>query len=466
MQRLLLVNPPSEVYARSRIQAGITYVPQISLAMLGAVAERDGHRARVLDLAVSKNPHDELIRTLAAYEPTVVGFTVMTPNFGISAEMSKKIKAERRQVMLIAGGSHPSGMPEQAISDSAFDVAVIGEGEETLAELLMHPSDLAGIAGIAYRDSDGKPVLNSPRPLISDLNVLPLPAWHLFDLSCYHASKLTARRPPVGSLETSRGCPHKCVFCSKDITGRQVRSKSAARVIAEIEHAQKAGFHELHVWDDHFATDLKRAKQILRTIIDSRLNIALNMFAGLRADSVDEELMRLLKKAGCYQISLAPETGSEHLLKEINKGITLNQCRRAFASARKAGLETTAFFIIALPGDTLETIEQTIRFAIELEPDYAKVCFATPLPNTGLFDLLEAGGHIKTHDWTKYAFHNVREVYDHPTLSWDQLQNCYNEFYRRFYLRPGYILRRLGRGVLNGRALYDAFYAVKTFLGT
>jgi radical SAM superfamily enzyme YgiQ (UPF0313 family) len=156
------------------------------------------------------------------------------------------------------------------------------------------------------------------------------------------------------------------------------------------------------------------------------------MNAGLRVDSVDEELLRLLKKAGCYQIALAPETRSEALLRAIKKGITLDQCRLAFALARKAGLETTALFMIALPGETLETLEQTIRFAIELSPSYAKVCFATPLPNTPLFDLLEAGGRIKTYDWSKYAFHEVSEVYDHPTLSWDQLRHSYDDFYRRW----------------------------------
>lgn len=463
-QRVLLINPPSDVYAHARITAGFTSVPQVSLATLGAIAEREGHTARVLDLFVSPRPERELAQTLAAYEPTVVGFTVMTPNSVRAATLARMAREARPDALLVAGGPHPSAMPEQTVADGAFDAAVIGEGEDTLADLLARPDQLGHLQGIAWRDVDGGPVRNPPRPPMRDLDSLPMPAWHLFDLERYHASRLTSRRPPVGSLETSRGCPYQCIYCSKDVTGGKVRSKSAARVVAEIGHARQAGFRELHVWDDHFATDLKRAKAILRTIIDTHPGVALNMNAGLRVDSVDDELLHLLKNAGCYQIALAPETGSEALLKAIKKGITLDESRLAFARARKAGLETTALFMIALPGETLETIEQTIRFAIELSPSYAKVCFATPLPNTELFDVLEAGGRIKTYDWSKYAFHNVSEVYEHPTLSWDQLRHSYDAFYRRFYLRPGYIFPSLGRGLLNGSVFYKAYYAIKTFL--
>jgi len=204
---------------------------------------------------------------------------------------------------------------------------------------------------------------------------------------------------------------------------------------------------------------------VLQAIIEARADVALNLFAGVRVDSVDAEVLRLLKRAGCYQIALAPETGSERLLEAVKKGITLDQCRTAFRLAREAGLETVGLFMLALPGETAETIDQTTRFAIELSPTYAKVCFATPLPNTRLFDMLEAGGHIKTRDWSKYAFHRVSEVYDHPTLPWDVLQRGYDRFYRRFYLRPGYILRRLARGLADGSVLFEAYYGLRTFLG-
>lgn len=465
MQKLLLVNPPSEVYARSKIKAGITYVPQVSLAMLGAVAERDGHQVRVLDLAVSDGPLGELDEALRTFGPTVLGITVMTPNYGSAAEVAGRAKAACPGVLVVAGGAHASSLPEATVSEGPFDVAVVGEGEAALAELLAHPGKLSSIKGIAFRAADGSARRNPPRDPIADLDELPMPAWHLFDLSRYPASKLTSRRSPVGSIETSRGCPHRCIYCSHDIFGKRVRSKSPGRVLAEMEHAKRAGFRELHVWDDHFATNLRRAKELCRAIVDARLNLALNMFAGLRVDSVDEEFLHLLKRAGGYQVALAPETGSAELLKAIDKGITLDDCRRAFGYARKAGLSTIAFFMIALPGETPETIEQTIRFAIELSPDYAKVCFATPLPATELFRMLEDGGHIKTHDWSKYAFHNVSEVYDHPTMSWPELERYYQEFYRRFYLRPAYIWNRLVEGILTGQVVYDAYYALKTWLG-
>lgn len=462
MSRLLLVNPPSDVYAKAKIAAGMTYVPQVSLAMLAAVGEREGYEVRVLDLCVSHDPTVEFREVIESFTPTVLGVTVMTPHYAAACDLVRQAKAICPDVLAVAGGAHPSTLPVEMVSDSPFDVAVFGEGEHTLAELLQRPHDLASIQGIAYKQ-DGTPKQNSPREPILDLDSLPLPAWHLFDLSRYPTSRMTSRRPPVGAIGTSRGCPHRCIYCSKDIFGPKVRFKSTQRVMEEIEHAQNAGIRELHVWDDHFATKPARAKEICQAIIDRGLQMPMNMFAGMRVDSVDPHLMLLLKQAGCYSVALAPETGSAELLKVIKKGITLDDCRKAFRYAREAGLETIAFFMLALPGETPETAEETIRFAIELSPDYAKVCFATPLPGTELFRMLDAEKRIKTYDWSKYAFHNVFEVYDHPTMSWDELQRCYRQFYNRFYLRPGYILPRAMRGLLNGRIVFDAYYAIRTW---
>ncbi|MCR4344599.1 MAG: B12-binding domain-containing radical SAM protein [Candidatus Scalindua sp.] len=461
--RLLLVNPPSTVYAHSKIKVGITYIPQISLASLAAMAERDGHTARILDLCVCDNPIKEFKETLKIYQPTTLGITVMTPNFNNASGLARLAKEVVPDILTIAGGAHPSVLPEETVSKGKFDVAVISEGEETMAQLLEQDKCLSSIHGIAFRADDGAVKRNPDRAYINDLDSLPMPAWHLFDLSRYKASRLTSRKPPVGAIETSRGCPHACIYCSKDIFSRKVRYKSVNRVLLEIEHAKHSGFRELHVWDDHFATNIKRGKEICQSIIEKGIQMSLNMFSGMRVDNVDYELFHLLKQAGCYCVALAPETGNQKLLDAINKGITLDDCRRAFGFAKRAGLETTAFFMIALPGETPKTIEETIKFAIELSPDYAKVSFATPLPGTELFRMLQADNRIKTYDWSKYAFHDVSEVYEHPTMSWADLEHYYDTFYNRFYLRPGYILKRLIGGISNGRVIYDIYYALKTW---
>lgn len=297
MQRLLLINPLSSVYATSRIKAGITYVPQVSLASLGAVAERAGHEARVLDLSVPGSSEAEFVALVREYRPTVLGVTVMTPNYNSAAHLARLAKENCPHVLVVAGGAHASSLPEDTVANGPFDVAVVGEGERALAEILDSPGDLAGIAGIALSKADGSAQRNPPRGPIGDLDELPMPAWHLFDLSRYTASKLTSRKAPVASLETSRGCPHRCIYCSHDIFGKRVRAKSAGRVIAEIEHARDSGFRELHVWDDHFATNLGRAKEVCRAVVDRKLAMPFNLFAGLRVDSVDEEFFRLLKRA-------------------------------------------------------------------------------------------------------------------------------------------------------------------------
>ncbi len=463
-RKILLINPSAArtVYAKSKIRAGIAEIPLLSLAVLAASLLEKGHSVKILDLSVATRPNDELLGMLDRFQPDFAGITFASPLFKEAAEIGRTIKNHNRNIKVIAGGVHPTLMPEEVIKSKSFDAAVIGEGEIALTELVESYDTRDGIRGIAF-EKEGQVFFTAARPPISRMDDVPLPAWHLYDLNKYHTPRLTSRKNPVGPFESSRGCPNECTYCNKGMFGTRMRFKSVARVVDEMEYMLRCGFKEIHIWEDNFSTDLKRAKEICREIMKRGLKFPWNIFAGLRIDRVDKELLVLLKESGCYGIGLAAESGVQELLAKVKKGITLDQTRNAFRLAKEAGLETTGFFMIGLPGETEETMKKTTDFAIELNPTYAKVTILVPFPKTAIFDEWDKLGIIKTKDWEKYNFHAANMVYDHPNLNWNTLEKYYNAFYRRFYFRPGYIAARIRKGLFTGNIFYDFYYFLKTW---
>jgi len=463
MGKILLINPPSSLkaYSKSKIRAAIPTIPLLSLATLASPLIKDGHEVEILNLPLSTKPDVDLKRKLESFSPTDVGITFTTPLFPEAAEISRAIKNYDPAIRVIGGGAHASALPSESLRDSELDIVAVGEGDVTLPEIISS-EDISSIEGIYYKNN-GEIKSTSSRALIKDINNLLFPSWELYDLKKYHSPRLTSRKNPVGPIETSRGCVYGCTYCNKDIFGRRFRTKSAERVVSEIEYMLDVGFKEIHIWEDNFTIDLDRAKKICDLIVERGLDFPWNMFTGIRVDRIDREFFEKAYNAGCYSVSFGVESGNQKLLDNIKKGITLDQIRAAFKMAKDVGMETIGFFMIALPGETIETMEETIEFAIELDPDYTKVTMTLPFPSTPLFDQLEKEGRIKTRDWSKYNFHSTTEVYDHPTLDWETIQEYYDLFYRRFYFRKNYILRRIKRGMLNGNVVYDGYYFLNTW---
>ncbi|MBW2981159.1 B12-binding domain-containing radical SAM protein [Candidatus Woesearchaeota archaeon] len=463
-KKVLLVNPPSSLraYSKSKIKVAIPEIPILNLATLAGSLILAGHDVQILDLAISPSPLKDLVKKLESFNPNFVGVTCTTPLFHEAANTSREVKKINKEMVVIAGGSHPTALPEDTLLNSDIDIVVMGEGDYIICDIVKGKK-LSEIKGICFR-KNGKIIKNERCGYIEDLDKLPYPAWHLFDIKKYKTPRLTSKKNPVGAIETSRGCIYNCTYCNKKIHGTHFRFKSAKRVVDEMEYMLNAGFNEIHIWEDQFSTDLPRAKKICDLIVERGLKFPWNIFTGIRVNCIDEEFLRKAKRAGCYSISFGPESGNQHLLNNIRKGITLDQCRRAFKLARKVGIETVAFFMLALPGETEETMKKTIDFAIELDPDYAKGTMTLPFPSTPLFDELDKKGLIKSKDWSLYNFHNTTEVYTHPNLDWDTIQKYYDLFYRKFYFRPKYIARRIAKGLLNGNVFYDIYYFIKNWL--
>lgn len=463
---IILINPPSslKVYSKSRIKAAVPVIPLYSMALLAAEVRQAGLTVSVLNLAIADDYETELKEAFSKYNPRHVGITFATPLYYEAAEIARQIRKNYApEAVLIGGGVHPTSLPEETLQETAFDVVFIGEADETLPLFLKtSPTEWSTVPGIAFKEGD-RIVKTADPGFVKNLDTLPFPAWDLFDLKKYRSPRITSRKNPVGSIITSRGCVHQCIYCNKNVLGRRFRPLSAERVVAEMDYTLKCGFREIHIWDDQFSTNMKRAKQICELILEKGLKFPWNIFNGVRVNALDEEFLRLAKRAGCYSISFGIESGNQTLLDSVNKGITLDECRTALRLMKKVGLESVTYFMIGFPDETAASMQETIDFAKELNADYAKVTILVPLPDTEVYHRLNSENRIISHDWANYNFHETKPLFEHPRLTYEQLSDAYFRFYRQFYLRPSYIGRRFFKSIKRGLIFHDFYYMIKTF---
>lgn len=462
---ILFINPPSAfgAYSSTKVEVFRQIFPLLSFISLGTTLKQGGFNPVVLDLGIEDRPYDLLAKTLKELRPRFAGITSTTPLFFEVVEIGRIARqALGRDIKIIYGGPHATALPEESLNNSEVDIVVVGEGEQTLLEILQG-KNLADINGIFYKNG-GKISSIPPREFIDDLDSLPFPDISLYDVKRYHCAKLVSRGTPVLHMETSRGCPNNCSFCNKSIFRRRFRTKSPKRVVDEMKYFIKEGAGELRIIDDQFATDINRAKEICRLILKENIKIPWNLANGVRVDRVDEEFLDLAKRAGCYQIGIGFESGDQDSLNSIDKGINLEQSARCMEMVRKSGLESVGFFMLGLPVDTEERLKRTIDFAIKMMPTYAKATITIPFPGTRLFEQYEKEGRIKTKDWSKYNFHRVADVYEHPNLNQETLRRYYNLFYRRFYLNPRFLSMRFFKSLRDRTFWRDVYYGFKTFL--
>jgi anaerobic magnesium-protoporphyrin IX monomethyl ester cyclase len=365
---------------------------------------------------------------------------------------------------LLLGGVHAQALAEAELTASPFDAVVYGEGEDTLREILAGRA-WAEVAGLGYRD-DGGWRRNRDRPAIGDLDTLSLPAYDLFNLAAYDRRHRLWKGRRIAMLESSRGCPFGCSFCSsRSVFGSRWRAKSAARVLAEIERFLDLGFDEIHFQDDGFTTDLRRAKAIVERILTCGRRFPWELFNGIRIDRADEEFFALAAKAGCYRIRFGLESGDQKVLDAIGKGFALAQVREVFRLARRHGIETIALFMLALPEETRASADATRQFAVNLPCDFARLSVTVPYPGSPLHARWKNEGRLPAENWDDYYFHHTGELlFRHPHLTNGDVRTLYTQFYRRFYSRPRYLAERLALGFRRGTLWRDFAYFVEKFV--
>ena len=439
----LFINSPNAFaqYIGSKLNSAVLTYPLLSFASLAAVLREKGARVAILDLGIVGNDNG-IEQVLKELKPKYVGFTATTPLFPKIAELGSKIRRILEdRVTLLLGGPHATALPEESLKSSEFDILVFGEGEETVVDI-WEGKELGDINGIYYKEN-GKIIKTARRKPIADLDQLPFVAVDLFDSENYHGAKALSKAMPNFQYESSRGCNGVCTFCNKNIFGYKFRPKSPERVVEEIEFILSNGYKEIRFVDDQFNSDIDRGIKICELIIRKGLKFPWSLASGMRVDTVNEEFFRIARRAGCYQIGVGFESGTQTGLDSISKNITIEQSRKCMAMMKNEGIEVLGFFILGLPNDTEESMEETIKFAVKLKPDFAKATILMPFPGTRLFNQYERKGLIKTRNWEKYNFHQIRDVYRHPILDFATLDHYYEKFFWRFYLHPYYIGRKL-----------------------
>jgi anaerobic magnesium-protoporphyrin IX monomethyl ester cyclase len=436
--KILLINPPSEIKHN---------VLPLGLASLAAFMRERNHEVSVIDAWAMGYNYNELEKIISETKPDLTGITLMSPRFNQGKLCADASKRALPDVPVILGGPHPSAMPRETLTEIEFaDICVIGEGEITFAELaeaLSGGKDVTDIRGIAYRNKNSEIIVNSPRESISDMDSLPFPVRELFPVSAYKTHPPYGRRNPYMSMITGRGCPFRCAYCSKEVFGKKLRMQSPKRVVDEMEYLIKRyGVKEIHFYDDDFTMNMKRTADICDEII--RRNIRIIWSCTTRVDLVSEDLLRKMKQAGCWMISYGVESGNQKILDTIQKGITLQKIRDTFRITREAGIKRLAFLMVGLPGETRDTIDESVRFSLEIDPDFVGWGVLIVFPGSPFYNMVmegKFGGEKKLRDLSTEQF--AKRLVFEDNLTVEELEAAAAKANRDFYRRPAYIFRRI-----------------------
>jgi len=439
MTRVTLINPPQ-----------FTRYPQppLGLASIAAVLEGEGHTVSVLDANALNLPPQDIVEQLP--ESDVVGITAMTPTINHAMGIAHHLRLARPGLPVILGGAHATLLPQETLAAAPeIDYIVRGEGEATIIELLRaieghaSPKD---IPGITYRD--GGSIVSTPaRDNGVDITALPFPAYHLLAGYRYRPHPPHGLARPFMAAVTSRGCPYRCAYCSKPVFGSRFRGQAPERVVDEIAYLQERfGVREIAFYDDVFTLDKKRAHAIAAGILERGLRVRWTCES--RVNLVDGELLRHMKRAGCYAVAYGIESASPEILEILHKDITLEQVEAAVRVTREVGIQTVGYLMIGSPGETPDTIAATLDLARRLKLDFAQFSLTTPFPGTELYQLYRQEAEADV-PWESFVYSgaggDAAPLFASRHLSRADLRRWEKRTYRRFYLRPAYLWQRLGR---------------------
>lgn len=434
--RFLLINPYYPIDE--------TPSPPLGLAFIAAALEQAGIEVKLLDFVVFPYSKKILESEIKAFSPDFVGATSVTMSFNSAIEVIRDAKQINPDLITVMGGPHVSFHVNQTLEAfPELDFIVRGEGEQTVVQLvesIQHKADLTAIDGIAYRN--GLQIVQTVTRKPADVNQLPLPARHHIPLGRYRALGM-----PV-SMTSSRGCPFKCIFCvGRKMVGAKVRYRDPKSVADELSYLGTLGFHQINLADDLFTANKAHCLAVCDEIINRNLEISWTSFA--RVDTVTEKVLVKMKAAGCHTVSFGIESGNSDMLKRIKKGITLQQVVDAVHMCNKAGVAPHASFILGLPGETPETIRETVEFGEALSKMGVQHGFhiLAPFPGTEVRDKIDHYDlKILTDDWPKY--HANRAVVETSTVDTNMMDDIVIRWEKKYndYLGRLKHLRETGEG--------------------
>ncbi len=434
IRKVLLVFPPTRVGSEQILACmpplgamylAATFRRRYDVKILDATAEGFSNR-RILDdgfRQVGLHP-EEIKARIRQYQPDVIGVTTLfSSSYPCVEEVLRVAKEVNPGVVTVVGGTHPSFLARQCLEQNPnLDYIVIGEGEMSGLDLLDRldaGASVDGIDGLAWREG-GEVRITPKTTFIEDLDSLPWPARDLIDINVYananRAHGVYSKEAVTTTIQSSRGCPAKCTFCSSmRFWGQKYRGRSAESVLGEIEQVRKTyGIREFQFEDDNLTMDRKRAKHLFQAMIDRKLDIVWSTPNGVAMWTLDEEMLTLMKKAGCYEVTLAFESGNQEVLRDvIKKPTNLKHAEKVVEAVKKVGLDHNAFFIMGFPGETTAQMKESYSLAKRLKLQSAWFFVANPLPGTELYEQCQEKGLLRDgFDFTNTAY--TRSAFNTP----------------------------------------------------
>ena len=443
--RAMLINPPAaagvnmvrEGRCMQRAGAWTAVWAPISLATIAAVLSREGISCRLDDCIIEGVSAAGVLARAVEFKPDLIVINTATPSIESDLGLATILKAELPNAVILAFGIHVSALPRDSLALApGLDAVVIGEPELTVRDAALAIRDkkpITGIPGIGVRGRQKNP---APEREFADLDALPLPAWDLVKTDLY---RLPFTGRPFLLVGTSRGCPHSCRFCADAAYyGRHLRMKSPERIVAELKTCRdKHQVSDFLFWSESFTLRREWTQAVLEEII--RADLGIRFVCNSRTDHVDPDLLALLRRAGGWMIGFGLESGSQHILDLMGKNVSLEQNRQAVLWAKEAGLQVTAHMVLGYPGETAETIAETIRFSRSLPLDYAQFYCAVPFPGSRMFQLCLDQELFIDEPWEK--FEQNFSIINTPELSAAEVMAWRSRAFRSFYLRPARVWR-------------------------
>jgi anaerobic magnesium-protoporphyrin IX monomethyl ester cyclase len=456
---VLLINPPwtrREQDVRKKLKVE-SCLPSLGLSYIAAVLQKNQMPVQILDANAEGfdfNAIENYLRKLQQV-PDYIGVTAITTEISIVFEIANICKTIFKNSKIVLGGVHPTVMPEETLKNENVDFVIRGEGEFSFLELIQG-NKIENIKGLSYKKNN-KTVHNESSDRIKNLDDLPFPAFNLLPMSNYHPPLGLYKRLPATNIITARGCPNICTYCAtQTIWGRRLFFRSVDNIIEEIKLLVKDfGIKEISISDDTFTISKERVMEFCNKLITNKIDLTWS--CNSRVEKIDEESLRLMKKAGCHHICYGIESADKEILKNINKNINLDKARELIRLTKKAGITCRASFMFGNPGEIAESMKKTLQFAISSNPDYAVFNITTPYPGTPMYKWAKENGYLMDENWETY--HGSATHIKLPTIEPGEIEKFQQYAFRKFYFRLRYIIAR----IFKIRTKYDIQIYVQAF---
>jgi len=435
---LVLCEPPFLFWDRGMdgLREGEETIPGLGLLVLAAVARSRGYTVHLVDAKRAGASVEATTRQILDRHPDYIGLSATTVSVTNAARIAAQAKAAAPRVVTILGGAHVSAVPERTLDAfPGIDYGIVGEGETALFELLDRlegGAPVDDVAGAAFR-RDGRARANPRAPYIDDLDALPLPAWDLLPdfPHRFEPSLFSYPQTPVATVMTSRGCPFSCSFCDRSTSGRRGRMHGVDYVVRACRHLVDVGVRHIVFVDDLFTVQKRRVAELCTAFLDA--GFAFSWSCNSHPNLLDADTLRLMKRAGCWQIAYGIESGSQRVLDVVKHEVRIPKMRETLAMTRAAGIRTKGYLIVGHPTEDLDSLAETAAFLKTVELDLAQITKFTPYPGTPAYPTIAAHGRFD-EDWDRMNAMNF--VFVPHGLTEEVLETSFDHFYRVFYSRP------------------------------